>query len=204
MFSQSNTNFASIDINFLRHPVFAREEEELAEFPSPLQRQTNDWILFYGSYPVYGAFITMEQEIDWRIRMGDRHVVGIKINQNEDRLMRRDVVRKIGDLIGQIDKFSAEGLVWNKKPGCIDLDFDGQLIILKIYVCDDTGMFHVLAECDTRCQTNEKLNKIIYSVRVLYQENDALPSFESIELTPEKWQATYDVAREQTMDYVSF
>ena len=202
MFSKSNANFASIDIDFSRHPVFAREE--LAEFPFPLQRQTNEWILFYGSYPVYGALITMEQEIDWRIKMGDRHVIGIKIPQNEDRLMRRDVVRKIGDLVGQIDKFSAEGLVWNKKPGCIDLDFDGKLFVFKIYVCDDTGMFHVLAEGDTRCQTNEKLNKIIYSVRVLHQENDALPSFESIELTPEKWEATYDVTREQTMDYVSF
>ena len=202
MFSQSNANFASIDIDFLRHPVFMQqEEEELAEnSPYPLQRQTNEWIRFYGAYPTYGALITNEQEIEWRLRMGDRHVAGIRIPRSEDRIMRRDVVRKIGDLIGQIDKFSAEGVVWKKKPGCIDLDFDGQLVLFKMYVCDDTEMFHVLAEG----RTNEKLNKIIYSVRVMYQENDALPSFESIELTPEKWEATYDVTIEQTMEYVSF
>jgi len=86
-----------------------------------------------------------------------------------------------------------------------------------MYVCDDTEMFHVLVEGPQRLlfpqaasaipflgQTNEKLNKIIYSVRVLYQDNDALPSFESIELTPEKWEATYGVTREQTIDYASF
>jgi hypothetical protein len=215
MFSQSNATFASIDIDFLRHPVFMQqEEEELAEnFPAPLKRQTNEWIRFYGAYPTYGALIATEQEIAWRLHMGDRHVAGIRIPRGEDRIMRRDVVRKIGDLVGQLDKFSAEGLVWTKSPGCIELDFDGYMVAFKMYVCDETEMFHVLVEGPrnllTRAspfldQTNEKLNKIIYSVRVVYQENDALPSFESIDLTPEKWEATYDVTREQTMDYVVF
>jgi len=219
MFSQSNATFASIDIDFLGHPVFMQQEEaELAEnFPAPLQRQTNEWIRFYGAFPTYGALITTEQEISWRLHMGDRHVAGIKIPRSEDRIMRRDVVRKIGDLVGQLEKFSAEGLAWKKTPGCIDLEFDGYLIIFKMYVCDDTEMFHVLAEGPRRIicpgaahaipflgQTNEKLNKIIYSVRVLYQDNDALPSFESIELTPEKWEATYTVTREQNADYVVF
>jgi predicted transcriptional regulator len=217
MFSQSNATFASIDIDFLEHPVFIQQEEaELAEnFPAPLKRQTNEWIRFYGAYPTYGALITTEREIAWRLQMGDRHVAGIKIPRSEDRIMRRDVVRKIGDLVGQLDKFSAEGLVWNKSPGCIDIDFDGHFVIFKMYVCDDTEMFHVLVEGQQRLlfpqaasaipflgETNEKLNKIIYSVRVMYQENDVLPSFESIELTPEKWEATYDVTREQNMDCV--
>jgi len=203
MFSQSNATFASIDIDFLDHPIF---NQDLSECAPSLQRQTNEWIRFYGAYPTHGAIITMDQEIAWRLQMGDRHVAGIRIPRTEDRRMRRDVVRKIGDLVSQLDKFSAEGLVWKKNLGSIDLDFDGQLVVFKMYVCDDTEMFHVLAEGPTpfRDQTNEKLNKIIYSVRVMYQENDALPSFESIELTPQKWEATYDVTREQTMDHVSF
>jgi hypothetical protein len=114
--------------------------------------------------------------------------------------MRRDVVRKVGDLVAQVEKFSAEGLEWEKTPGRINLDFDSDLVVLRIYVCNDSGMFHVLAHGTT----SEKLNKIIYSVRVVYQENDAFPSFESIELTPEKWEATYDVTREHTMVHVAF
>jgi len=186
----------------LEHPVFLQqEEEELAEnYPCPLTRQTNEWTLFYGAHPMHCAFITTEKEIERKLSLGERHVAGLRISQNEDRMMRRDVVRKIGELIAQLDKFSAEGLVWEKTPGRINLDFNGELVIFRLYVCNDSGMFHVLADG----RTSEKLNKIIYSVRVVYQENDALPSFASIQLTPERWEATYNVTREHTIAHVTF
>ena len=202
MFSRSNTDFSSIDIDFSDHPVFIRqEEEELAEnYPSSLKRQTNDWTLFYGSYPTHCALITTEEEIDRRLRVGDRHVAGVRIKQNEDRVIRRDVVRKIGDFIAQLEKFSAEGLHWNKTPGRVEIEFDGEYAVFNMYVCNDTEMFHVIASG----RNSEKLNKIIYSIRVMYQENDPLPSLASIKLTPENWEATYDVTRERTTDHVSF
>ena len=198
MFSQNNSNFSSIDIDFMGHPVFLKQEELAENWPYPLTRQTNDWMFYYGSYPTHCARIVTEEEITWRLRMGDRHVVGIKIEENEDRLMRRDVVRKIGDLVAQLDKFSAEGLVWEKNSGCINVDFQGRMVVLKMYVCDDSGMFHIVAD-----GTINQLNKLLYSIRVIYQENDPLPSFESIELTQEKWEATYTVTREK-MEHITF
>ena len=202
MFSNSNPNFSSIGIDFSSHQVFIEQQEaELAEnYPCPLTRQTNDWSLFYGAYPTHCAFITAEEEIERRLSSGERHVACIRIEENDDRVMRRDVVRKVGELVAQLEKFSAEGLIWGKTPGRINLDFDSDLVVLRIYVCNDSGMLHVLADGTT----SEKLNKIIYSIRHIYKENDPLPSFASIHLTPETWEATYDVTREHTMAHVSF
>ena len=198
MFSQNNSNFSSIDIDFMGHPVFLKQEELAENYPYQLTRQTNEWMFYYGLYPTHCALIATEEKIMWRRRMGERHVVGIKIDQTEDRLMRRDVMRKIGDLVAQLDKFSAEGLVWEKNSGCINVIFQGRMVVLKMYVCDDSGMFHIVAE-----GTMNQLNKLLYSIRVMYQENDPLPSFESIELTQEKWEATYTVTREK-MEHITF
>lgn len=199
MFSQSNASHAPIDIDFSSHPVFIEQEEaELAEsYLSPLKRETNAWRLFFGSYPTHCAFLATEKMIEGRIGIGDRHVVGIKIAQNEERMLRRDVVRKIGEFIEQLDKF---GLEWNKTPGTVTVYFDYEQVVFKIYVCDDSEMFHILAYGNP----NETLNKIIYSVRVMFQDNDPLPGFQSIKLTPENWEETYNVTREQTTEFVSF
>lgn len=194
----STRNRTDIGVDFSRHPAFQEEDTE----PCELTRQTNEWILYYGVYPTHCALISSENEIARRIAAGDRHVVGLKINQQDDKMIRRDIMRKIGDLVAQLESFAAEGLEWNKTSGRITIVLDNERVILKMYVCNETEMFHILAS-DSGIIT-EKINKVIYSIRVIYQDNDALPSFESIELTPEKWEATYPVTREQTMAHVAF
>lgn len=191
-------------IDFSEHPVFIRQEEEDLENPpfAPLQRQTNEWIFYSGVYPSHCAKISSEDQISRKISAGDRHVVGIKIEHDQERLTKRDIMRKMGDLVSQLEKFSGEGLTWRKSPGRVMVQLDDEFIIFKAYVCSETSMFHIIATGNA--MTSEKTNKLLYSIRIMYQDNDVLPSFESIELTREKWESTYQVTREQTTAHVSF
>jgi len=193
-----------ISIDILGHPVFSRDKENIEIYP--LKRDTNEWTQFYGAYPMYCAIITNEGEITKRISAGERHVVGVKIDQIDERLMRRDVVRKIGEVLWQLSNFASQGffwedhLHWSKRSGSIIIQFDGEDVVFRIFVCDDSGMFHILANVISSVETAEnveKLNKLIYSVRGLFQNKDPFISFESIELTTENWESTYGVTRER-------
>uniref|UniRef100_A0A6C0HSA2 Uncharacterized protein n=1 Tax=viral metagenome TaxID=1070528 RepID=A0A6C0HSA2_9ZZZZ len=190
----SGNCFRSIDFDFSSHPRFIEQEEiEMAEQelegPPALTRQTNEWILFCGRYPLFCGFLSLEEHIPMRIEEGNRHVVGVKIQKRSS----RDVVRKIGEFTAQLSMFN---LQWRKTPGVFTVEFNVD-VIFRIYVCDDSGMFHILADItgELTPENKEKLNKLIYCVRVVFQDNDPLP--ESTILTPEKWAATYDVTQER-------
>ena len=201
MFSRSSS-FMSISVDFSNHPAFLRKDVEIY----PLKRDTNEWTRFFGVYPMFCASITNEDEIANRIANGERHVVGLKIDQPEN-LMRRDVMRKIGELLWQLSSFEPQGIFWedalhwSKSAGSIIIQFDGNDVVFRLFVCDDSGMFHILAD-EISLESTEKFNKLIYSVRVLFQNNDPFTSFESIELTPEKWEATYDVTIDHSCPFV--
>lgn len=147
MFSRSNANFTPIDIDFSSHPVFIRQEElELEAIPPPqrLTRQTNEWSLYYGTYPSYCAMITNEAEIEMR-KERDQSIVCLQIDRRDSRMMRREVVKNICTVLARLESI---GLPWEKKLNEIRI---GQTT-LRMFVCDDSGLFHVIAEGNVNLQ----------------------------------------------------
>ena len=215
MFSELNSAFASLGpIDALRH--LPRFKTEVPCGPGKLVRSTNEFYHYFGYFPSNCASITTRSQIE---RLGvrgltvKRHVVQLPVNMD---MAKQDVVRKINQLVGQLEAFS-EFLVWKKKKNIISVTFlrngepTGEFMMLECYVCDDTGLFHVLVAkeclwknltCFDPVMDSDNMNKLIFSIRRVYEDKDNFT--EMPELNKEAWEAQYPLTREQTTEFVHF
>lgn len=147
--------------------------------PCSLKRETNMWSLYFGKYPTFCALITDEVGIQERISDGFRHVLQVPVNFNSgSTFTKRDVVDKIARIIQQLEKL---GIEWKKKASHFTINV-GEIVNMDVFVCNDSGQFHVLVYMDsidgTRPEANShEINQLILSIRSIFLDRDPISNF---------------------------
>lgn len=201
------------------------DEQYIPRRPYKLVRQTNDWLFYFGNYPDECAFISLESQIAALIgKTGvaiTRHVLQIPVENAEMMIqpnplrsqiqaVKNDVCGKIGRIKDQIQIFADSGiLTWTSEAGKIKLDYQHAYINVNFFVCDETGLFHVLISKPSRWMGEitypemRSLNNLIYVLRTIIMDH-TLPFYEnlSFELPEDLWHSLRSLTIEPTDQYL--
>lgn len=213
-FSENNTPY------FETHAESLEDPDAMPQRPSRLVRQTNDWILYFGDYPNECAYISSERQIASLIGETGisvaRHVLQLPVNaempplRSRIQMTKNDVCGKIKRIKDQIQIFTDSGiLTWTSEPGKIKLDYQQSYINVEFFVCDDTGLFHVLISKPSRWMGEitypemRSLNNLIYVLRTISMDH-TLPFYEnlSFELPEDLWHSLRNLTTEPTDQYL--
>jgi len=156
-------------------------EEHRLNRAEPLKRYTNQWQFYFGKFPEFCAKIVDKPRMEALLKNGRRHVLQVPLldRPRPTHLVQRDVMNNIEMIVTQIEKL---GLTWRKTPAAIELDN----VSFEFVVCDDTGIFHVLATNPTlivdktivQADMNEdNINQLIFCFRALFMNRDPVDEF---------------------------
>lgn len=208
-FSYVNTPFFSVAPDFSDHPLF---HSAFDSRPSPYIRQTNEWQFYFGDFPRFCAKITQEECIQGRIETGARHVVCVPVNTTTSsdmvHLPQRDIMDKVARIMQQLEKLN---LTWRKEASHFVIEL-GESVNMELFVCDDSGMFHVLIYRDIvsgpdgrvfRPEANTvMINQLIFCIRAIFLDWE--PEEELPILTETLWDAVVRMTIEPDFDQVDF
>ena len=205
-FSRINTPDFYVAPDFGEHPRFQTDDS-----PRPLIHQRNFWQIYFGDFPRFCALITDEQNIQKRIADGARHVVSVPVNTTESPFMvhlpQRDIMDKVARIIHQLEKL---GLEWHKEASHFVINLE-EYINMDLFVCDDSGMFHVLIYRDMILadgllvhpeSTTDKINQLILCIRSIFLDCD--PFDELPLLRKPLWDASVHMTFAPDFDKVEF
>lgn len=180
--------FSAINTPYFETPLDIDSGNQY-EFPSELRRTTNAWMLHYGLYPHFcAALVESEDDINRKLSgqgfTTERHVAQLYIG---DHLTQRYVVHQIERIVTQLSLLP--GITYEKKPSEIFVAMGTDNFTLRFFVCDDSGLFHVLLgkNSDEECDDlyTEDINKLILCIRALLQDND--PARTLPDITRAQW-----------------
>lgn len=209
-FSYVNTPFFNVAPDFSDHPMFQSTFESYSPFP--YIRQTNEWQFYFGDFPRFCAEITQEECIRGRMRDGFRHVVSVPVNTTTSpemvHLPQRDIMDKVARIIQQLEKLN---LPWRKESSHFVIQLGGK-VNMDLFVCDDSGMFHVLMSREIipgpdgrfiRPEANTvAINQLIFCIRAIFLDWE--PEVELPILTETLWDAVVRMTIEPDFDQVEF
>lgn len=204
MFSRFNTPCSNVAL--IKDDYLLKIDESFN--PCSLKRETNMWSLYFGKYPTFCALITDEVGIQERISDGFRHVLQVPVNFNSgSTFTKRDVMDKIARIIQQLEKL---GFFWDKEDSRFTI-FLEETVELHLFVCNDSGMFHVLAYMDKIIEdcriiqpniTGHEINQLILSIRNVFIDRD--PVSELPELLQSEWEMSLYLTITPDCDKVEF
>jgi hypothetical protein len=182
-FSQFNNPCFNISPDFFDHPKF--QDLYGPSQPYPLVRGTHEWRYYFGDYPRFCAMITTEKDIQERIQQGARHVVKDPVKtvdcMSQIHLTQRDLLDKIARIMEQMGKL---GIVWRKEASHFHFFLESEEIEMHMdmFVCDDSGFFHVLIYMDKIIEPDGKIiqpaanthdiNELILCIRYIFLDRD--------------------------------
>jgi hypothetical protein len=148
-FSQQNSSTIFEHIDYVVETV-------IPDRPPKLVRQTNEWINYFGQYPIACAEIVSETKFQDKIgRTGNyitRHILQSPVNSRvlslsptrcEVATVQRQVRDKANSIYAQLEIFADNGLItMTKVTGGAKLTYQGNEIFIKFYIVEETSMFH--------------------------------------------------------------
>jgi hypothetical protein len=209
-FSYVNTPSFNVAPDFGDHPMFHSAFDQYN--PPTYVRQTNEWVHYFGDFPRFCAKITQEECIQGRIDIGYRHVVRVPVNTTTSpqmvHLPQRDIMDKVARIIQQLEKLK---LTWRKDASQFVIELD-ENVNMELFVCDDSGMFHVLMCRDIVSGPDGRLirpgantvmiNQLIFCIRAIFLDWE--PEEELPILTETLWDAVARMTIEPDFDQVDF
>jgi hypothetical protein len=122
----------------------------------PLQRQTNEWINYFGEYP--GACAEIIGDIQPFIgRTGThsaRHVLQLPVNSMDLKLyptnreiatVQRNVRDNVEVVYTQLEIFADNGsMTFIRTTGGAEINYQGETIFVNFYISEESSMFHVV------------------------------------------------------------
>lgn len=192
--------------------------------PRPIQRQSNEWLCFFGNYPSGCAEISDNSSIYDIIGKGRTHTrrhiySGLVKNSNDLALFptrkevyeaQKYVCEKIELVIRQLVVFAEAGIFKYTSKASEIIILMEEPVYINFVVADDTGMFHVLISKSSRFSratllhpNMEELNKLIYVLRNIFDRNES-PLFSNFDfdLDEDRWHALQHLTIESTQEYL--
>jgi hypothetical protein len=170
VFSENNTPY-------FETPYLIEVDQDEPPSPPPMKRTTNHWMIYFGNYPNFCAsIIECEEDID-RMFETNRHVCKLLVGSN---FPKREVMHHIERIVTQLSCIS--GITYTKKTARIMVIMGDEEFTLNFFVCDDSGLFHVLLEkpliLDEKFVAQDlytpNINRLILCIRTLLQDNDVV------------------------------
>jgi len=146
--------------NFWLYELLTNVDSDDPPLPPLMRRESNERYLYFGLYPYACAMVVTKEFFNTKgYYFIEEPVAGTK---NMDfRVIKADVISKIYLIYHYLEKL---GFVWSKDKNIITIEMEGEMCVLEMFVCDDSGMFRILVE------PGPNTKKIIDCLQILFRD----------------------------------